>query len=307
MKEYDIFLKRRLTEGTIIVYSLPFRDGVSAVNRLVLQAMLSYFSFQKKIAVANESVLVSEIDEMLATVSERIESQLCLESNAAFTTKYRNELEQAAIELDIPALPLLAQSFFALESQIGIQISEPIAYTKSSLGENKSAMEIVAKSLAEQSRIFESVQSQVIFGRNRINFSKRDFEIVSSVFTISQANPELLYRYTIGMESAFAIAASLGETEFHYSLGSGSSKIRIKIDDLNTLAKKHLQVSNAIGAFCEFVIKTISLFAVSNEIEIVASLHAGMKRYRLLSEIDDMILSEIDDINLGELDFVVLA
>lgn len=307
MKEYDIFLKRRLTEGTIIVYSLPFRDGVSAVNRLVLQAMLSYFSSQKKIAVANESVLVSEIDEMLATVSERIESQLCLESNAAFTTKYRNELEQAAIELDIPALPLLAQSFFALESQIGIQISEPIAYTKSSLGENKSAMEIVAKSLAEQSRIFESVQSQVIFGRNRINFSKRDFEIVSSAFAISHANPELLYRYTIGIESAFAIAASLGETEFHYSLGSGSSEIGIEIDELDTLAKKHLQVSNAIGVFCEFVIKTISLFAVSNEVEIVASLDAGMKRYRLLSEIDDMILSEIDDTNLGELDFVVLA
>ena len=65
MKEYDIFLKQRLTEGLIIVYSLPFRDGVSAVNRVVLRAMLSYFSLQKKIAVANQSALLSEIDEML--------------------------------------------------------------------------------------------------------------------------------------------------------------------------------------------------------------------------------------------------
>ena len=65
MKEYDIFLKQRLTEGSIIVYSLPFRDGVSAVNRVVLRAMLSYFSLQKKIAVANQSALLSEIDEML--------------------------------------------------------------------------------------------------------------------------------------------------------------------------------------------------------------------------------------------------
>ncbi len=48
MKEYDIFLKQRLTEGSIIVYSLPFRDGVSAVNRVVLRAMLSYFSLQKE-------------------------------------------------------------------------------------------------------------------------------------------------------------------------------------------------------------------------------------------------------------------
>ena len=48
MKEYDIFLKQRLTEGKIIVYSLPFRDGVSAVNRIVLQALVSYFTMQKK-------------------------------------------------------------------------------------------------------------------------------------------------------------------------------------------------------------------------------------------------------------------
>ena len=44
MKEYDIFLKQRLTEGKIIVYSLPFRDGVSAVNRIVLQALVFYYA-----------------------------------------------------------------------------------------------------------------------------------------------------------------------------------------------------------------------------------------------------------------------
>ena len=104
MKEYDIFLKQRLTEGSIIVYSLPFRDGVSAVNRVVLRAMLSYFSLQKKIAVANQSALLSEIDEMLATVSEKIGDQVCLEASAALTIKYRNELEQAAMKLDITAL-----------------------------------------------------------------------------------------------------------------------------------------------------------------------------------------------------------
>ena len=83
MKEYDIFLKQRLTEGSIIVYSLPFRDGVSAVNRVVLRAMLSYFSLQKKIAVANQSALLAEIDEMLATVSEKIRRVPCPGTNRA--------------------------------------------------------------------------------------------------------------------------------------------------------------------------------------------------------------------------------
>ena len=163
MKEYDIFLKQRLTEGSIIVYSLPFRDGVSAVNRVVLRAMLSYFSLQKKIAVANQSALLSENDEMLATVSEKIGDQVCLEASAALTIKYRNELEQAAMRLDIPAFTLFAQSFFALESQIGIKVSQLIAYAKSSLGDAQSAMAIVAKSLAEQKQVFDTIQNQTVF------------------------------------------------------------------------------------------------------------------------------------------------
>ena len=176
MKEYDIFLKQRLTEGSIIVYSLPFRDGVSAVNRVVLRAMLSYFSLQKKIAVANQSALLSEIDEMLATVSEKIGDQVCLEASAALTIKYRNELEQAAMRLDIPAFTLFAQSFFALESQIGIKVSQPIAYAKSSLGDAQSAMAIVAKSLAEQKQVFDTIQNQTVFGANDLAFRKHDFE-----------------------------------------------------------------------------------------------------------------------------------
>ena len=203
MKEYDIFLKQRLTEGSIIVYSLPFRDGVSAVNRVVLRAMLSYFSLQKKIAVANQSALLSEIDEMLATVSEKIGDQVCLEASAALTIKYRNELEQAAMRLDIPAFTLFAQSFFALESQIGIKVSQPIAYAKSSLGDAQSAMAIVAKSLAEQKQVFDTIQNQTVFGANDLAFRKHDFESGSSAIGIDQTSPELLYRYTLAEIAAW--------------------------------------------------------------------------------------------------------
>lgn len=307
MKEYDIFLKRRLQEGTIIVYSLTFRDGVSAVNRIVLQAILSYFSLQKKIAVANQSVLVAEVDKVLATVSEKIGDQICLKANAALTTKYRNELEQAAMELDIPAFTLFAQSFVALESQIGIQVSQPIAYAKSSLGDTESAMAIVAKSLAEQKQVFDIVQNQTVFSADPLTFQKHGFESGSSAIGIDQTSPKLLYRYTTGMEAAFAIAASIGETEFHYSLGDGSSAIGIEISEPKTIVEKKLQIENAIEMFYELVVETISLFAVSNDAEILMTLDAGMKRHRLLSELDEKTLEEIDDMTLEELDFVVLA
>ena len=307
MKEYDIFLKRRLTEGTIIVYSLPFRDGVSAVNRVILQAMLSYFSLQKKIAVSNQSELLSEIDAMLATVSEKIGDQVCLKASAALTTKYGNKLEQAAMELDISAFTLFAQSFFAFENQIGIQVSKPFAYAKSSLSDADTALMIEARSLAELKQIFDAVQNQTAIKADPLTFQKHDFETGDSSVGIGQASPELLYRYTTGMEAVFAIAASIGETEFHYSLGDGDSAIGIEISEPNIVAEKKLQISNAIESFCELVVETISMFAVSNDTNILMTLSAGMKRHRLLSELDNNTLSELDDMTLGELDYIVLV
>lgn len=182
-----------------------------------------------------------------------------------------------------------------------------VSYAKSSLGDVQSAMAIVAKSLAEQKQVFDTIQNQTVFGANDLAFRKHDFESGSSAIGIDQTSPELLYRYTTGMEAAFAIAASIGETEFHYSLGDGSNAIGIETSEPETIAEKKLQIGNAIEMFYELVVETISLFAVSNDAEILMTLNAGMKRYRLLSDLDDKTLAEIDDMTLEELDFVVLA
>ena len=117
---------------------------------------------------------------------------------------------------------------------------------KSSLGDVQSAMAIVAKSLAEQKQVFDTIQNQTVFGANDLAFRKHDFESGSSAIGIDQTSPELLYRYTTGMEAAFAIAASIGETEFHYSLGDGSNAIGIETSEPETIAEKKLQIGNAI-------------------------------------------------------------
>lgn len=40
VKEFDIYLKRRITECDLIVYSLPYRDGLTATNRIIWKAAL---------------------------------------------------------------------------------------------------------------------------------------------------------------------------------------------------------------------------------------------------------------------------
>lgn len=307
MKEYDIFLKKQLTEGKIIVYSLPFRDGVSAVNRTILQAVLSYLQLQKKFAVENESVLVAELDDMLATVSEKTNNEFSFDASTEITIKYRSELEKAVMELDIPALALLAQSLFAFESQIGIQISQPFAYVKSSMGSGRSDIVVDAESLAEQKRVFENTNSDAAFDVYELMPLKRDYEKVENAAVFDQTSPDLLYRYTTGLDAAFSIAAAIGETEFHYSLGNGESTMIFEASEPETFAEKKLRIDVAIESFYSLVVETISIFDVSNSTAILASLAAGLKRYRLLSELDDKTLAEVDGDTLNELDYVILA
>ena len=40
VKEFDIYLKRRITECDLIVYSLPYRDGLTATNRIILESCI---------------------------------------------------------------------------------------------------------------------------------------------------------------------------------------------------------------------------------------------------------------------------
>ena len=50
-KEFDIYLNDRLTQCDTIVYSIPYRDGLTVMNRLILETCLESYTLQKFIAV----------------------------------------------------------------------------------------------------------------------------------------------------------------------------------------------------------------------------------------------------------------
>ena len=42
-KEFDIYLNKRLTECDILVYSIPYRDGLTAIHKLVLESCIESY------------------------------------------------------------------------------------------------------------------------------------------------------------------------------------------------------------------------------------------------------------------------
>ena len=85
-KEFDIYLNNRLTECDILVYSIPYRDGLTAIHKLILESCIESYTLQKFVAIQTGSELVHHIDEMLKTCYERLSYATELDVTATFQT-----------------------------------------------------------------------------------------------------------------------------------------------------------------------------------------------------------------------------
>ena len=111
-KEFDIYLSERLTECDIIVYSLPYRDGLSALNRMVLDSCIESYTLYKFVAVQTGSKLVSRIDSMLKTCYEMLNCAMPIDATADFKVYYSSNTECDGLEI-IAGDTQFSESMFA--------------------------------------------------------------------------------------------------------------------------------------------------------------------------------------------------
>ena len=98
-KEFDIYLNNRLTQCDIIVYSIPYRDGLTVVNRVILESCLDNYLLQKFVAAQTGSELEAHIDKMIKICNEKLSVGTMIGVDAEFSTHYAISQEDAAIIL----------------------------------------------------------------------------------------------------------------------------------------------------------------------------------------------------------------
>lgn len=81
MKYFDIYLSNRLTECDILVYSIPYREGMCVVNRLILNSCLDNYLLKKMIAIEARSALVPHIDTMIKICREKLDAPLAINAD----------------------------------------------------------------------------------------------------------------------------------------------------------------------------------------------------------------------------------
>lgn len=306
-KEFDIYLNNRLTQCDIIVYSIPYRDGLTAMNKLILESCIEEYTLMKFIAMQTESELVSHIDEMLKICCERLTLDTNIDASAKFNVLYAAHPEPATIELSADEVKMLATSFTDAESAMQIVAAPLLAYVGKSVGSGESAIELDA-TVSEVKRSIEKFSSLMELDAKIEKINTQSFLDIGCSVPIASEVANLCYRISTAVDTAMEITAAVLGTEIHFSLGSGENAIVLGADvDGGDVVTKHLAIESTVSILAD-VTESITQFMHPTESSMLFGMDAEsiIKRHRLLGEMDADALVSYDDMTLEEVDFVIL-
>ncbi len=307
-KEFDIYLNNRLTECDILVYSIPYRDGLTAIHKLILESCIESYTLQKFVAMQTGSELVHHIDEMLKTCYERLSYATELDVTATFQTHYSLYSDTAGIIMSAECVETLSNLFAKAEFAMQLTAQPVMAYTGKSGGNAESSLVINAALEKDIKNSLLTVAPVVEIETSVLGTNKRSAISVSPGIDIACELTNLCYRFYNGAQAVIQMAADVLATELHYSLGEGTSAIEFSADigdgDCSTKYEEFetavIFVAEVVEAIRQFMHPELHSIAIGIVVDPI------MKRHRLLSEMDADNLSAYDDMLLEEIDYVII-
>ena len=139
--------------------------------------------------------------------------------------------------------------------------------------------------------------------------NQRNYIETDTALEMGATLQSLCYQLTIEASAAFELMAMVVGTEIRHSLGRWYNGLAIGANVKGTSSQK-FERAEAIIQLMESatgtLVKVLYLSDCGMALD-VADANFGLKRYRLLREIDDLELRDIDDMTLNELDWVELT
>lgn len=306
-KEFDIYLNKQLTECDIIVYSIPFRDGLTATNRMILESCIESYTLQKFIAVETDSGLVSHIDEMIKICNERLHMASALDVDLELQTHYVLNPVPAVVEIaPNEDLQIIRKMFTDVENELQITAASVDAMVAKSLGGGGSKMNLDAavRQSLKNSLLHPAATLPVDASVRQI--SEQNFLNAEVAIEPSAEMVDLCYRFYSAAGTVMQIATAVVETEIHFSLGGGQSEIELSAN-ADEIATKYEAMQGTVRLLADITEK-ITQFMTPEKGGILLSAAATpiLKRHRLLSEMDAATLLTYDDMALEDIDYIIL-
>ena len=309
MKEFDIYLNKRLTECDIIVYSIPYRDGLTAINQMILESCVESYTLTKFVALQTGSELVAHIDDILKICQEKLNYGVTIGASAEFETHKALYSDEAPIVISANNIKMLANSFIQVNNAMQFGVQPIDAFLAKPLGRGRSEIEFDAEIIDTLKHSIEKGNAPIEFGAEVGKTNVQYFSDPEAGLPIGAELVNLCYRIYDTVETAMQITAQVLDTEIHYSLGAGESGIEFgsEVADGGDSAIKHMVIENVVGLLST-VTESIRQFMAPETSAICYGTEAAfiLKRCRLLEEMDGDNIATYDNMTLEEVDYVIL-
>lgn len=311
-KEFDIYLREHLTECDLLVYSIPYHDGLSVTNRLILEAALNSYILQKFAAVQMKSALVAHIDEMIKLCYEKLNTKTVLGASATFEAHSKLYIEGIPIVIDTPSIEIVERIMNEAENGLVLATEPLVTQIAASTGRGDFPLLVDASVANTFKRDLLSPRASLVPGASVTQVNQVDYIETNTQTVVDASLQSLCYNLTFDASSALRIVALVLGTEIRHSLGRWYDGISIGSRVRRTSAQKFITAQTVVAIMQEATGKLIKVLYPDDGVTaiVVDDVNAGLKRCRLLSELDgeadDSTLSDYDDITLGVLDYVIL-
>ncbi len=305
-KEFDIFLCDRLTECDLLIESIPYHDGISVTNRLILEAALRGCVLQKFAAVQMDSRLAVQLDHMIKLCLERLNLGTGVGASAAFEAHGTLYLENAPMVVSIENVKTLARAM--IEAENGMYMAVEPLVTQVSTSTGRAALPLFAGAGVEgtvkhsllslrPALVPEAVLRQI----HQVSYIQADAPAV-----LDAALQSLCYQLCFDASAAVEIAALVLGTEIRHSLGVWYSGTALGAKVTGTNAQKFIAVQALVSVMQEAEGTLVKVLYPQESVSIADAqdLNADLKRHRLLEELDNNTLEDMDDMTLEDLDYV---
>lgn len=303
-QEYNIYLRKRLTEFDIIIRNLPYRDGLIIYNKMYLDAMVNYLCLQKFIIGESDTELRTEIDELLERVYNTFNSKAELDLNVELASA-KPIFGQSEMTLDTASFEIGEETFDAFRSLTNLA-TETLKYDLAkSVGDGSNRFVLKTKAAHTLKTAFEKLHLAPEFlaevGADEEKYAAADTEMM-----LDTASFDLFYLLGVQGEAVMNLLFS-ADFEMWYTLGSAGHTFYLTAMNNGVQSVKYLSCEDFM-ALIAAVMESLEIFIRADaDMNLLSDVTAGLKRYRLLSDLDTLSLSDIDEMSLDELDYVELA
>lgn len=307
-KDFDIFLHRHLTECEILIQSIPFRDGISVTDRMILNATLQGCQLLRIASGRSDMELNARLDRMIKTCYEKLGSSVVMDASAEFRAIDILSLSNEPMELSVENIGTLVTALNRAEAGMVMSVEPLVTKIAKSLGHMDSPIILNASVTDTLKRSLLTLRSEITMDAGLTGDLKKGLLLdVDTGISMDATLDNLCSRVKFDAITGIEMTAIILGTRISHSLGRAISGITIDSDLIGTKAQKLEAADGVIQIMADMtpiLIKLIYPEAASILLDAGVS-GSVLKRYRLLNEMDDFQLDNFDDMTLNEVDYVI--